>query len=140
MAKKKGKDGMTRLPVDYSNVSVGKERVRIGVKINRCDLTLARADALFCNAQLDATLKCDPNSKRDVEGQQTFEGLTLTVAMVAETKKYSVGAAVIGVSLSAPKTAIDIAELSKFAAVKGMMECTRIGDAGEDGEQHDGVE
>lgn len=127
-------DEVTNLPVHYSNVTLQKERARIGVKINRNDLELATADALFCNAQLDVTLRCDPNAKGDAEGQQTMEDFSLTVSLIAETKRYSVGAGVIAVSLSTPKSALDIGLLSQFAAARGIMECRRIGDAdGEDG-------
>lgn len=127
-------DGVIKLPVDFSNVTLQKERARIGVKINRSDLPLAAADALFCNAQLDVTLRCDPNAKGDADGQQTMEDFTLTVSLIAETKRYSVGADVISVSLSTPKTALDTGLLGQFAAAKGVMECKRIGDARKDEE------
>ncbi len=131
---------VTTLSVDYSSVTLQKERARIGVKINRSDLQLATADALFCNAQLEVTLRCDPNAKRDVAGQHTMEDLSLRVFLIAETKRYSVGQGAIGLSLSTPKTALDIGTLSQFAAARGVMECKRIGDAGKDEEPEEAQE
>lgn len=117
------------MPVRYGNVAVGKDKVRVGVKVDRSGLGLTRADELFCNAQLEVTLKCDPNAKDDAKRQETFEAVDLSVAMVADAKRYSVGDDTIGVSLSIPKVLVDIAILSQFAAGSGTMECERVGDA-----------
>lgn len=129
VSKAKRSSKAKKLSVVFSNVTLQKEKARIGVKINRDDLELGAADALFCNAQLEVTLTCDPNSRGDVDGQQTMKGFILTVSLIAETKRYSVGSDVIAVSLSTPKSALDIKLLSQFAAAKGMMKCKRIGNA-----------
>jgi hypothetical protein len=131
-----GKDDQVSFPVQFKNVGLGKETARIGVGIAIGDLERDDVHNLFCNAQLSVKLKCDPNAKKDAEGQQTFTDTCLELDMVADALKYSVGPDGYSVSLSTTKSAIDVGTLGEFSSQPGRLFCTRVGDAKEsdDGE------
>lgn len=119
---------------EFSTVGIGAEKVRIGIKCDRADVDPDVAEELFCGAQIDVELDCDPNSKKDVDGQTTIEGTALKFAGTADVKRYSTTPDQYGASLQFSKSAVDLTILGKFSSCKGKIRATRIGAIETDGD------
>jgi hypothetical protein len=124
MAKKKMK-----FKAEFKSVSIGTNTVRIGFELDRPCLTLDEADDLFSNSQVRCNIVCDPNSKKDVEGQETFDETGTKVQVIADIKGYRVEEDCYKAALSLNKHESDVAVLGSFANAKATLEMERIGAA-----------
>lgn len=124
MAKAKAK----KLNVQYATIGIGKELVRISMAIDRTELTLTEADSLFTGAQLKMQMSCDPNAAKDAEGQQKMKSAEVKVDVIGECKGVGIKKETLRISVSMPKDDVEVALLSKFAALAGTITCQRTGD------------
>jgi hypothetical protein len=138
MSKVKKASFENEVDCEFKGIGIGKEKLRIGVNVGRDQIDLDKADELFCGSQLQVRVDCDPNRNKDVDGQQTMEGSTITLDGVANVLGYGVKTDHYSISLQFTIGAIELNEIGKFANRKGKLFCSRIGDAptsgGDDGE------
>mgnify|MGYP000308384526 CR=1 FL=1 len=127
------KQKMTELAVKFKTFSCKQGTENIGIELDREEITIEEADALFTNARLEAMIMCDPNAKRDVEGQQTIKDMNLSLEIISETKGFRVDRDKFTFSMQVIKDSVDAGKFSKFAFRGGILKCCRIGECEEKG-------
>lgn len=123
-----GKPSAT-LDCEFKGVSIGKDKLRLSVAFKRDDLELEAADRLFTGSQLNVNLSCDPNGKKDVDGQKKLADTTIDTDCVVECHGFRVASDRFSASLSMPKKGSDVKTLSEFANCSGKIKMKRTGDA-----------
>ena len=114
---------------EYKGVGIGKDISRISISVAREKLSLKQADDLFVGSQIDAVMSCDPGNNGDAAGQQTMEGCSLDLNVVADCHGFRTDSERYSASLSINKKAVDLATLAQFANRKGTITATRMGAA-----------
>lgn len=127
------KQQMTELAVKFTSFSCNQETEKIGIQISRKELTIEEADEMLTNAQVEATITYDPNSKRDADGQQMMGDMTMSLDLIGETKGFRVDRDKFTFSMQVNKDSVDPGEFSKFAFQTGILKCRRTGDCKEKG-------
>lgn len=118
------------LPVEFgSSIGLGEGVARIGAKVDRAELSLDDADALFANSQLACNIAYGRSAK-DVPGQQVVFDASTTIEATVDVKGFRVTAEAFTCSLSMNKGTIEVAKLSEFAGRKGKLRCSILGPAG----------
>ena len=108
------------LACDFGNVSIGDETVRVGIKIDREDLSLEQADELFSSMRLQG--KITLKTKAD-EQQQNFEGMddVTEIETTFDVKRFSVKRKEISCGLTSAIGDISITDLAHFAKRTGRL-------------------
>lgn len=116
----------------FKSVSIAKEKASVGLTIQRNDIDVSQADSVFCGAQLTVLIEADPNARKgEPEGQQTICETTIAFEGIASCAGFSVRSEHINLSLQFQKSEVDLRQLGRFAALKGVVCCTRTGNASE---------
>lgn len=129
------KEKLVELGVEFRNVSIGSKIARIGFSVDRDELDIKDADGLFTDSQVRCRIVCDPNSKRDAEGQNTFGVTGEEIDVVADIKGFRVTNDAFTSGLSINKNEADVAILGSFSSCKARLHLERVGAASTD---HDG--
>lgn len=103
------------LVAQFGSVSFGKKTARIGVTVERDDLSLAKADDNLCDRRLSLTIHANGNG--DQPGQGRLEGMEddLDITSVADVKGFNVHSTTISFGLT-----FNVNELKKLAASSGV--------------------
>jgi hypothetical protein len=126
MARAKKKD--SEFPVSFGNVSIGDKAARIGVTVEREDLDIDRADAIFCGHRLTGIITAkaagvhpDQGSLPGMEGngESTLSGIFDVKGFSATTKAVSFG-------LTFNIEDIDVANLAHFAKRGGVLKVEHV--------------
>ena len=72
MTRQAKQNSVTTVPVKFSGVSIGAGTARIGIKIERSKLDLARADELLCGRRLSGRIVVTQDE--DADQQRLFAG------------------------------------------------------------------
>lgn len=118
-----------KFDVEFRGVSIGTNTARIGFHVDRGALELDEADELFSNSQVRCNIVCDPNAKKDAEGQETFGETGEKIDVVADIKGFRVTEEGYTAGLSLNKKETDVAILGSFANAKAKLTCQRLGAA-----------
>lgn len=120
MAKNKAKDTVLKYPVTYSNVSIGDETARVGVSINRANLTPGQADKTVCAKRLTIGLLARTAGQA---GQESLPGLEADHELegVADVMGFGVTAKKISFGLTFKLGSIDVSVFAKFAKREGFL-------------------
>ncbi len=130
MSKEKKDSFENDLDVKFGTVSCNGTSAKIGVTVQRKDATRDLVDELFCNAQLDVDMRCDPNADDDAGGQGELYGdHALTVCGSPAVGSYSVYKDRYRTTLTFPDGAVAVDMLARFAKHPGKLLCTHIGEA-----------
>lgn len=122
----------------FKGVSIGKNTARIGVKIDRKRLPLAKADEVFCGHRLDGSLvlgRADesPGQSQLFDNSELLDG-------VFDCKSLSIGADSVSLGLTFSLNDINVAELAKYSNTPGRVIVDDVGeipeDAKDDHEEH----
>lgn len=124
-----------QIPCDFGGVSIGDATARLGIKIDRNDMSVQKADWLFCGKQLEVTIilgRGDPS-------QMTLPGMEETAGQlkgVVSCKRFGVGPKAFSVGLTFEIGAVEVTALARYAKRAGAI---RIHNAEElpDGEDDD---
>lgn len=133
--KKKIKHSM---PVAFSNVSIGDETARIGVKIDRANLSIESADEILCGKRCE--VKIELGTQDDASGQQYIEGTVEAIEATVDIKRYSVSPKAISAGLTFALSEVEPRALAPYAKGKGRLLVTKIEDIPEDDEESEGDE
>lgn len=123
------------LKVEFGAPAPNKSSRHIKVSFERGDWEPNDMEALLVNAQLDATFSVDPNSGKDVNGQETMECAApecgpLTV--IVEVKRVTLGDPRCSFSMTMPIDT-DPAHLDAFKFQLGKLKLKRLGNASNSG-------
>lgn len=115
--------------VRFGSVSIQAEKCSIGCKVKRKDLPITTADKLLTNAQLSATLKCDPAAAHDEDkDQQKLVETSLEMDVVMDCKGFSVRKSELSFTLAAAVDDVNTAKLGAYASQNGSLAIERTGD------------
>lgn len=109
-----------RLKVDFGGVSIGENTARLGVKVDREDLQLAKADEVLCHRRLIGRVVL--GHQAEAKQQTKFVDSDYVIEAAFDVKGYSVAAGAFGFGLSFSRADIDISDLGKFAKQGGLLE------------------
>lgn len=129
----KGKSKAFVAAVQWKNIGVGSDTVRLGFSLARArGDDLAAIEEMFCNSQVQAVIAIKQNEPPggDDPRQEKLDGVAeLQMDIIADIKGFRVTSDAIGAALTINAAEIDIAQLCHFANRAGALECTRVGDA-----------
>lgn len=118
MAKKK--DG---LAVEFQNIGIGKRTARLGMKLDREEIALVDAEALFVGARLRISIEVTTKDAALIPG--ALPSLDATV----DCKQLSVRAEEYAVGLTFNRKELDEKMLCAFTGRTGTFEAERVGDS-----------
>lgn len=124
----KAKTAVLDVPCYFGNVSVGDATARVGVQIDRKELTLAQADKNLCGRRLTCRIvarlgggQSDQDSLPGAEDDPVMDG-------VCDVKSISAKPKSIGAGLTFSLEEVDPATLCRFAQRNGRLTVTEIAD------------
>ena len=121
------------IPVSFGDVGIGDGTARIGMQISRDNVSLSQADHMFGGARIEIELRCDPNAKADVDGQQVMDGVGVEIInSVADAKSFRTSVKLFSSTLSFKYDDALVSTLAHFAKRSGRLIAKRVGDAGAD--------
>lgn len=128
------------VPVAFGQVGLGKTLGRIGIKIDRQQLSLDDCDALLCGKRVTGTVHL--GRKDDSPGQKSLiEGRDIAVAASFDVNGFRVTPEMLGMSLSFNLESIELADVAKLSKGEGRFvaaasdeipEDERLNDTGDD--------
>jgi len=124
------------VPVSFGGVSIGQDTARVGIKIERGNLALDRADECFCGKRL--TGKIILGRRDDAKGQgKLIEDTDYEVAGAFDVKRIGVSPAQISTGLTFALASVDVGDLSHFAKGQGRMVVENVAELpdGEEGKE-----
>lgn len=121
--------------VEFGGVSIGETTARLGVKLQRGQMELDQADAVFSGKRLQGLVTLQ---SRDDEGQTRLPGMEDNVPPTLETvfdvKQFTVKPKWISAGLTFALESIDVSQLALFAKRTGILRAEVVGDLEEDDE------
>jgi hypothetical protein len=119
MATKKGKE--LDLQCAFGDVSIGDHTARVGVTVERSELTVSQADKSLCEKRLIGRITSKPADEHP--DQQRFEGMESedTLNGIFDVKQFSVTKKAVKFGMTFALKSIDIATLSRFAQRNGKL-------------------
>lgn len=137
MAKKKAEtNDVLTVPVSYGNVNVGDKTARIGITIDRANMTAAQADKQLCGRRLRGRIEAKPNSSGDDPGQARMFDDSLELAATFDVKSIGLALKTISAGLTLNLANVDITKLAGFAKRHGSFIVEEVADL-PDGEEAD---
>ena len=124
----------------FGNLSVGAEKAAIVVTIDRSIVAIDRLEPLVVGGYLNAILQFDPQSRRDVVGQQKLVETTSELRSVVECQSLMVKPEKLTFRLLFLASSIDIQQIAALAQTTGQIKLTRIGDSSDTGDGGDSGE
>lgn len=123
MAKKKAPSSVLELPVSFGNVSIGDKTARIGVTVDRSNITVKKADDSICEKRLTGQIIAKPNGEAPDQGRlQGMERLgDSELDATFDVKGFSVTKDALSFGLTFLLGSVDVAELASFAKREGRL-------------------
>ncbi len=115
-----GDDDEMTLPVDFAGVSIGDGTCRVGIRIPRGELSLAKADKTLCGRRLTGRIVLTPNGESPNQ-MYMFEDLKHEIRGTFDIKGYNVRPDWISCGLTFAMSEIDPRELASFAKRQGRL-------------------
>lgn len=117
-----------RVPCRFGNVSIGPEKIGIGVTVERSAIDLERIESAVVGARLDVLLLDDPAGAGDAPGQtKMIDTAEHKIASVADCPSLSVRPEKFGLRLSFQVGSVRVEEIAGIAQKAGLLSMTRIG-------------
>jgi len=142
MAKKRTNPptNVLEFPVAFGGVSIGDKTCRIGISVDRSQLSVDQADDHLCEKRLTGSIISRPQG--DLPDQGTLPGMAFQSVLrgVFDVKGFSVSADAISFGLTFAIASIDIEKLAHFAKRAGRVvveEEESIPEAGANGDDED---
>lgn len=136
MAKKKTTTGAASssreeldVAVQFTGFSSGDETARLGMAIDRGNITMKQAEHFLCGARLELTLRADPNADKDGAGQTRMFNDTIEVETTADVKSYRASPKRLSAGITFALSAVDIEKVLHLAKRPGRIVAVRVGDA-----------
>lgn len=108
------------VPVEFGGVSIGEATARLGVRISRSCLTLAKADQCFCGHRLTGCVQLGGSD--DASGQlKLADDLEHAVKATFDCKRLGVSADTLSIGLTFSLKDINVADLAKFSKGAGRL-------------------
>ena len=122
-SKKRGQQILLKIPVTYGNLNVGDKTASLGVKVDRANLTLGKADNELCQMRVEATITAKPKGVRNAD-QGSLNGMEddTSVSGSFDIGNLSVSDKRIGFGLKVGLKGFEVEELAKFAKREGWVE------------------
>jgi hypothetical protein len=105
------------LPVTYGNVSIGDKTARVGIVIDRSQITVTRADKSMVGKRLIGRILANPPEERNPD-QGRLDGMDaeiVTLAGAFDVKALGVTAKTISCGLTFALASIEVDQLAHFA-------------------------
>lgn len=118
------------LPVNWGNVNVGDETVKLSVSVDRKNLSLTKADAHLCSKRLVADISFAAGNDNPDQPSAFEAGETISAAF--DTHSFGVKTKTITFGLTAKKNSVHLEKLGLFAKRAGRIVVTDFGDIPED--------
>ncbi len=115
-----GDDDEVQLPVDFAGVSIGDGTCRVGIRIPRGEMKLAKADQMLCGRRLTGRIVLTPNGE-SANQMYMFKDLKHEIRGTFDIKRYSVSPDWISCGLTFAMSEIDPRELASFAKRQGRL-------------------
>lgn len=134
----KSKEVVLDVPVAFGGVAFVKKTARVGVSVEREELSLTQADKNLCERRLTGTIY--GSSPGDQEGQGRLVGMEedVELSVIADVKKLSLGRDSIGFGLTLNINGLDRDVFSQFAFRNGRLKITGVEDIPEESKDEDG--
>lgn len=124
-SKQKGK--ATEIAVEFGNVNIGDETVKIGVKIEREKMPINEADHLFCGRRLTGSVQ--KGGYDDGDRQSKLFQTDIQIEGTFDVHRFGVGPKFFTTGLTFKIGEIEVGEISQLAKGKGRLmieECCEI--------------
>lgn len=128
-----------KLEVEYQGVSIRGEVARLGFRVaktgenGRVGINNATAEQFFCGSRCAVNLKLGDTDQMELPGAERPE-----ISTTVDIKRYSVTPKWFGATLVFAVGEIDVATLSHFSGMAGVLVIERTGDAGDSDKDGDG--
>lgn len=108
------------IPVDFGGVSIGKASARLGLNIDRSNLSLESADEVFVGHRLTCRISLDREGEGN--GQKSLlKDANHRIDAICDCKGIGANAGTIRTGLTFSLADVDIAELAKFSKGQGKL-------------------
>jgi len=131
MAKRKSRTSdngnVMDLIVGFGNVNIGDKTARIGITVDRGNLSVSQADQSLCGRRLTGTLIAQPDG--DAPGQETFPGMdsgNTELNGSFDVKGFNVTAKNISFGLTFSLKDLEMELLGHFAKRNGRLNITEV--------------
>lgn len=119
----------------FGNLSVGaEEKAALGVTIERADSDYSELAEIVVGGRLDVLVRYDPIGRDDADGQQKLTDTAVELTGIADCASLSIKRGTLTFRLSFAVGSVDAARLIGAAQMAGLLSMSRIGDAGETGD------
>ena len=118
------------VPAEFGSVNIAGKRVTLGVTLSREFVDFGPVDKTLCMADVNLTIRCDPQGQDDDEAQTCMTDTSVEIAATAECGGLGVKPRTIAFTLTLAYEHVDVAMLGLFSKRRGRLKATRIGDAG----------
>lgn len=126
MAKGKGKPSKPTLEVavQFGGLSIGDQTARLGVRIARAFVDVAKADAVFVGKRLEVVVQL---GAADADQMKLFD-VELEVVGAVDVKRIGVAPDAISAGLTFNLQSIDVATLARFSKCVGRLKVLTVAD------------
>jgi hypothetical protein len=123
---KKQQETVLELPVAFGNISIGDKTARIGINVDRGDMTISQADKNLCEKRLSGKIVSRPTG--DHKDQAALPGMEFETALngVFDVKGFSVSKDALSFGLTFALASIDVSCLAHFAKRSGWLKVNDI--------------
>jgi hypothetical protein len=139
MAKRKAEE-VLNVRVDFGNIGIGDETARVGIRIDRENLDVNRADEVFCGRRLTGKIITVRDGDAPEQRELIDTGSQHELKGVFDVKQFSANRKRISTGLTFSLAEIDVSEIGHFAKRSGRLIVTSAEELpdGHDEENHDG--
>jgi hypothetical protein len=121
MARKGKGTALLDVPCEFKNVNIGDKTARIGVAVDRGELSVTDADKKLCEQRLSGRIVAKPPGSHGDQGALDGMEDDQIIDAVFDCKGYGVSSDSISFGLTFMLASVDIATLSHFAKRGGRL-------------------
>jgi len=122
-----------KIPVSFSDASIGDQTASIGFTVDRSQLTINQAEEFFCGRRLTGTIEAKPKDEHPEQAHLNgFEGHAIKNSF--DIKRFSTTPKNYSGRLTFSLQEIELADLAHLAQRDGQITVTEISDADHDGD------
>lgn len=122
-----GRQKIRKFPVTFRNVNLGQKTAKVGIVVERGNMTLEEAAELFVERRLMGEIVLGANG--DGDGQKHLvDDLERTIKGSMDVTRFGVGADNFTAGLTFNKNEVDVSELSHFTKGQGRLVIKRADD------------
>ncbi len=128
MAKRKTSEppAMLELPVEFGGISIGEKTARVGVSIDRANLTVTQADKNLCERRLTGRILARPADELPDQGRLPGMEHDTVINGVFDVKGISLSGRKISLGLTFALKGLDVSVLAHFAKRAGLLRVEAI--------------